>query len=50
MSDLRAFAEAAGLAGVAVTSIGTVIGGVAVPRFLDPQGREIALRHRHSHF
>jgi thiamine-monophosphate kinase len=48
---LEAFAEAAGLAGVAVTSIGTIIGGVAVPRFLDPQGREIALRRRsYSHF
>jgi thiamine-monophosphate kinase len=47
----EAFAEAAGLAGVAVTSIGTIIGGAAVPRFLDPQGREIALRRRsYSHF
>jgi thiamine-monophosphate kinase len=47
----EAFAEAAGFAGVAVTSIGTIIGGVAVPRFLDPQGREIALRRRsYSHF
>jgi thiamine-monophosphate kinase len=48
---LDAFAQAAGLAGVAVTSIGTIIGGGAVPRFLDPQGREIALRRRsYSHF
>jgi thiamine-monophosphate kinase len=47
----EAFAEAAGLAGVAVTSIGTIIGGAAVPRFLDPQGGEIALRRRsYSHF
>jgi thiamine-monophosphate kinase len=47
----EAFAQAAGLAGVAVTSIGTIIGGAAVPRFLDPQGREIALRRRsYSHF
>jgi thiamine-monophosphate kinase len=46
-----AFAQAAGLAGVAVTSIGTVIGGAAVPRFLDPQGGEIALQRRsYSHF
>jgi thiamine-monophosphate kinase len=46
-----AFAQAAALAGVAVTSIGTVIGGAAVPRFLDPQGREIALQRRsYSHF
>jgi thiamine-monophosphate kinase len=47
----EAFAQAAGMAGVAVTSIGTVIGGGAVPRFLDPQGREIALqRLSYSHF
>jgi thiamine-monophosphate kinase len=47
----EAFAEAAGMAGVAVTSIGTIVGGAAVPRFLDPQGREIALRRRSfSHF
>jgi len=47
----EAFAQAAGLAGVAVTSIGTVIGGATVPRFLDPQGREIALqRFSYSHF
>ena len=46
-----AFAQAAGLAGVAVTSIGTVIGGAVVPRFLDPQGGEIALQRRsYSHF
>jgi thiamine-monophosphate kinase len=47
----EAFARAAKLAGVAVTSIGTVIGGTAAPRFLDPQGREIALqRLSYSHF
>jgi thiamine-monophosphate kinase len=45
------FAQAAGLAGVAVTSIGTVIAGTAAPRFLDAQGREIALtRLSYSHF
>jgi thiamine-monophosphate kinase len=45
------FAQAAGLAGVAVTSIGTVIAGTAAPRFLDAQGREIALRRlSYSHF
>jgi thiamine-monophosphate kinase len=50
-NHLEAFAQAAGLAGVGVTSIGTVIGGGAVPMFLDPQGREIALRRRsYSHF
>ena len=48
---LEAFAQAAGLAGVAVTSMGTIIGGAAVPRVLDPQGREIALqRFSYSHF
>ena len=48
---LEAFAQAAGLAGVAVTSMGTIIGGAAVPRFLDPQGREIVLQRRsYSHF
>ena len=41
----------AGLAGVAVTSIGTVIAGVPAPRFLDAQGREIPLKHlSYSHF
>jgi thiamine-monophosphate kinase len=47
----EAFVQAAGLAGVAVTSIGTVIAGAAVPRFLDGQGGEIALpRLSYSHF
>jgi thiamine-monophosphate kinase len=46
-----AFAQAAGLAGVTVTSIGTVIGGAGAPRFLDLQGSEIALqRLSYSHF
>jgi thiamine-monophosphate kinase len=45
------FAQAAGLAGVVVTPIGTIIAGSSVPRFLDGQGREIALpRLSHSHF
>ena len=45
------FAQDAGLAGVAVTSIGTVIAGASPPRFLDGQGREIALARRsYSHF
>ena len=34
--------KAAAVAGVAVTSIGTVIAGASAPRFLDAQGREIA--------
>jgi thiamine-monophosphate kinase len=45
------FAEAAKLAGVAVTSIGTIIAGLAFPRFIDGQGAEIALpRRSYSHF
>jgi thiamine-monophosphate kinase len=47
----EAFAQAAGRAGVAVTSIGTVIANLSPPRFLDGQGREIALaRLSYSHF
>ena len=47
----EAFAAAAGQAGVAVTSIGTVIAGSSAPRFLDAQGREIALKRlSYSHF
>jgi thiamine-monophosphate kinase len=50
-SSLEAFAREAALAGVAVTSIGTVIAGPAVPKFLDAQGRAIALqRLSYSHF
>jgi thiamine-monophosphate kinase len=46
-----AFAAAARQAGVAVTSIGTVIAGAEAPKFLDAQGREIALsRLSYSHF
>jgi thiamine-monophosphate kinase len=47
----EAFAQAAGLAGVAISSIGTIIAGSSFPRFLDKQGREIALpRLSYSHF
>ena len=47
----EAFARTPGVAGVAVTSIGTVIAGRAVPRFLDAEGRDIALpRLSYSHF
>src|SRR3984893_17487480 len=47
----EAFARAAAIAGVAVTSIGTVIAGEAAPRFLDGEGNEIALpRLSYSHF
>ena len=49
--SLAAFAQAAALARVAVTSIGTVIADTSAPRFLDAQGREIALpRLSYSHF
>jgi thiamine-monophosphate kinase len=48
---LEAFADAARLAGVAVTPIGTVVAGSAVPSFVDAQGSEIALsRLSYSHF
>jgi thiamine-monophosphate kinase len=50
-ASFEAFAQAAGIAGVAVTSIGTVIAGPSVPRFLDSEGRDIALpRLSYSHF
>jgi thiamine-monophosphate kinase len=46
-----AFARAAKLAGVAITSIGTVMAGSSIPRFIDGQGTEIALpRLSWSHF
>jgi thiamine-monophosphate kinase len=49
--SLEAFARAAGIAGVSVTSIGTVIADTSAPKFLDAQGREIALpRLSYSHF
>jgi len=45
------FAEDARRAGVALTSIGTVVAGTAPVRFLDAQGRDIALaRLSYSHF
>jgi thiamine-monophosphate kinase len=47
----EAFAEAAKLAGAPVTSIGTIVAGSSVPRFIDGQGTEIALpRLSYSHF
>jgi thiamine-monophosphate kinase len=47
----EAFTQAAELAGVAVSSIGTIIAGRAVPSFIDGQGAEIALpRLSYSHF
>jgi thiamine-monophosphate kinase len=50
-NHFEAFVQAARVAGVAVTSIGTIIAGTSVPRLVDGQGREIALRRRsYSHF
>jgi thiamine-monophosphate kinase len=47
----EAFEQAARQAGVAVTSIGTMIAGAATPSFLDAQGRELVLTRRSwSHF
>jgi thiamine-monophosphate kinase len=49
--SLEAFTQAAEIAGVAVTSIGTVVAGAAAPQLLDGKGREIALKRRsYSHF
>jgi thiamine-monophosphate kinase len=43
--------QAAGLGGVAVTAIGTIIAGSSAPCFLDAQGRDIPLpRLSYSHF
>ena len=50
-ADFEAFASDARKAGVAVTPIGAVIAGSAIPSFLDAQGRELALKSRSwSHF
>ena len=47
----EAFAEAAKLAATPVSSIGTVVAGSSLPRFIDGQGGEIALpRLSYSHF
>jgi thiamine-monophosphate kinase len=48
---VAAFAQAARDAGIAASSIGTVIAGGAVPKFVDANGTEIALERRsYSHF
>jgi thiamine-monophosphate kinase len=50
-NGFEAFARGAAIAGVAVTPIGTVIADASAPRFLDAQGRELALsRLAYSHF
>jgi thiamine-monophosphate kinase len=47
----EAFARGAEIAGIPVSSIGTVIADRSAPRFLDARGREIALpRLSYSHF
>jgi thiamine-monophosphate kinase len=49
--DFDGFARAGAAAGVALTSIGTIIAGSAPPRFLDAQGRDLPLsRLSYSHF
>src|SRR5205823_1645291 len=48
---IEAFVQAVRDAGVAISSIGTVVAGSAVPKFIDGKGREIALeRLSYSHF
>ena len=48
---VEAFTRAALGAGVAVSSIGTVVAGTSAPKFIDQQGREVALeRLSYSHF
>ena len=48
---LDAFVRAADGAGVAVAAIGSIVAGTPVPRFLDAQGKQIALqRLSYSHF
>jgi thiamine-monophosphate kinase len=50
-TSFEAFAAAATAAGVAVSSIGTVIAGPSMPKFLDAQGCEIPLpRLSYGHF
>jgi thiamine-monophosphate kinase len=50
-ASLEAFAREAGIAGIAVTAIGTVIAGTSAPRLLNAQGREVPLpRLSYSHF
>jgi thiamine-monophosphate kinase len=48
---VEAFARAAGLVGVPIASIGTIIAATSPPRFLDKQGSEIELKRlSYSHF
>jgi thiamine-monophosphate kinase len=46
-----AFVRAAEAAAIPVTSIGAIVAGLAAPRFVDREGRELALqRLSYSHF
>jgi thiamine-monophosphate kinase len=48
---VETFTRAALGAGVAVSSIGAVVAGTSAPKFIDKQGREVALeRLSYSHF
>jgi thiamine-monophosphate kinase len=48
---IESFEQAVRGAGVAVSSIGTVVAGRAAPKFIDREGKEIALeRLSYSHF
>ncbi|MEH2626618.1 thiamine-monophosphate kinase [Bradyrhizobium sp. AZCC 1719] len=48
---VEVFEAAAQRAGVALSSIGTIVAGSAVPKFVDKEGKEIALeRLSYSHF
>lgn len=48
---VEAFVHAAGRVGVALSSIGMVVAGTSAPKFLDRQGKEIALKRlSYSHF
>jgi thiamine-monophosphate kinase len=48
---IQAFAQAAALAGVAVTSIGSILAGISAPQFRDTQGNAVTLgRLSYSHF
>lgn len=48
---VEAFAAAAESVGIAVISIGAVVAGTSAPKFIDKQGREVALeRLSYSHF
>jgi thiamine-monophosphate kinase len=50
-ANLDAFKQAAQTAGIAIAVIGKIVEGKSSPRFLDQQGREIALpRLSYSHF